>query len=365
MTKTIFISLFVFLWVSISKAGTISLNGFGCDSLSVVLINQERGQDTLYSGRLHGNTLIYSHEREEFSVSAISVINHCDKGGMSFPILLDGSNIQLNFKQDAPSGFRYVTYEGSTLQEEFNAFNAQLNPFRAEAMALAKSLRRAGNKDASQAEETQLRLKQLMDSANDYVISVWKKDPSNKFVYLFLSTIMAQIEDKKLAEDICRSAAVYAPISLLPVVCSNKADIEGKHISEILKDGDDTESFLGLLRSKSNAKWFVIDFWASWCGPCISQQEQLKKRYPQWSGRGVEVIGLAVRDSESRAGASHNNRSLPWQNLVDVSGAIGLAFNVASIPSYIVLNDEHTVQFRCNSFEELSEWLTSEGIVFN
>ncbi|TVR38479.1 MAG: TlpA family protein disulfide reductase [Cryomorphaceae bacterium] len=365
MTRTVFISVLLLLWVSFSMAGTISFQGFGCDSLTVVLINKESGQDTLFSGLLDDHSLTYSHGREEFSVSAVSVINHCDKSGMSFPVLLDGSNIRLNFQRDESSGFRFVTYEGSSLQEEFNAFNAQLNSFRAESMTLAKSLRKVANSDASEAEETERRIRQLMDSANDYIIATWIKDPSNKFVYLFLSMIMAQIQDKKLAEDICRSAAVHAPISLLPAICANKAGIEGKNISEILGDDDDSESFLVLLRSRSNPKWFVIDIWASWCGPCIVQQEELKKHYPEWYGRGVEVIAVAVRDAESRASASHHKRSLPWQNFVDVSGVLGLAFNVASIPGYIVLDDEYTVKFRSNSFEELTEWLTSEGIVLN
>ncbi|MDQ3746498.1 MAG: TlpA family protein disulfide reductase [Acidobacteriota bacterium] len=64
-----------------------------------------------------------------------------------------------------------------------------------------------------------------------------------------------------------------------------------------LKDLDGRSFFLSNYRGQV----FVINIWATWCGPCRYEIPELKKVYKKYSGRGVEFIGLTVDNPQTDA----------------------------------------------------------------
>ncbi len=87
----------------------------------------------------------------------------------------------------------------------------------------------------------------------------------------------------------------------------------------------------------------LIDFWASWCGPCIADFPELKKLYSAYKGLGFEIVGVSIDDSfEDWEGGSLDNE-LPWVDLGEMAGwrgATARSYGVLAIPKGYLLDSD-------------------------
>ncbi len=49
-------------------------------------------------------------------------------------------------------------------------------------------------------------------------------------------------------------------------------------------------------------KVVVIDFWATWCGPCVAEMPNMKKLYAEYKDKGVEFVGVSLDKSKEQGG---------------------------------------------------------------
>ena len=57
----------------------------------------------------------------------------------------------------------------------------------------------------------------------------------------------------------------------------------------------------------------LIDFWATWCGPCMKQMPNLKKLYEKWSPEGLTIFGVSFDKSSAAAEAAYREFEVPWE----------------------------------------------------
>ncbi|MEM9414912.1 MAG: redoxin domain-containing protein [Planctomycetota bacterium] len=93
-----------------------------------------------------------------------------------------------------------------------------------------------------------------------------------------------------------------------------------------------------------DGKVVVLDFWATWCGPCIASFPHMKELHARYNDLGVEIYGVSLDDDRADLDNFLANNDLPW-HIAHESGWDGMAadFGVDGIPSIFVFAPEGEV----------------------
>lgn len=119
----------------------------------------------------------------------------------------------------------------------------------------------------------------------------------------------------------------------------------------------DMVSLMGIVKERN---YTLLDFWASWCGPCIRAIPEIQVRYQQHSRSCFGVVGISLDKNRGSWIASINKHDIEWTNLSNLVGwdcPVAKMFGVNFVPSTILLDRYGVVICRNPSSAELDIYL--------
>lgn len=162
--------------------------------------------------------------------------------------------------------------------------------------------------------------------------------------YESMGQILAGASDKKLA-DAAKSFEGAVRRLKLP---GHPIEVKGKTL-----DGKelDWKAYRG--------KIVLVDFWATWCGPCIAELPNVKKLYKTYHQRGFDVVGISLDRNNDAPEEFIKDKKLPWVCIGPESGGQDLAkyYGVMAIPLPILVDREGRVVSMRARGEELQRLL--------
>jgi len=120
----------------------------------------------------------------------------------------------------------------------------------------------------------------------------------------------------------------------------------GKTYTEVsVKGGDGKRHALSEYVGKGN-KYLLVDFWASWCGPCMGEMPVLKQAYEQYHAQGFEILGISLDNDRSKWLHAVSNKGMAWPQLSDLEGwnsSAAQIYGVTSIPWNFLCDSQGTI----------------------
>lgn len=100
----------------------------------------------------------------------------------------------------------------------------------------------------------------------------------------------------------------------------------------------------------------LINFWATWCGPCRGEMPYIQAGYDSWSERGLTVLAVNIGEASTRVEQFMQAYGHSFPVLFDVTGEVSVRYNVTAIPTtYFVDSDGIIRVIKVGPFSSLAE----------
>lgn len=118
-----------------------------------------------------------------------------------------------------------------------------------------------------------------------------------------------------------------------------------------------TQKRTSLYKCLEGKKYLLIDFWASWCKPCLKEIPNIKEQYKKWADNGFEVVSISADKDEAAWLKALKDEQLPWPNDIDGKQGIANKYKVTYYPTLYLIDSNHKVIAKDIKGEELANKL--------
>lgn len=273
------------------------------------------------------------------------------KGQVNSPIMaqlvLDGARAGSFILEPAN-----ITVNSSNRTVEGNSIlNNQWNEYSAELKSISESYRTLYQ---SENPEKNTLLKAIEEQYKALTDSMYAANKNNAIGYrLFLDKAYDLTPAEFEAQLV--SAPHMAEFKRIKKLRTSKANEAATSVGQPFKDftitsGNSTKRLSDYV---GKGKWTLVDFWASWCGPCIRETETLKKLYSKYSDSGLDFLGVAVWDEPQNTQKAIEKYSLPWPMIINAQSIPTDIYGIAGIPCIILFDPSGNIVSRGKQGAEL------------
>ena len=146
-----------------------------------------------------------------------------------------------------------------------------------------------------------------------------------------INSLSAELQQKKEVQE------------MLASVNKRKGSAEGEMFTDftVVQDPEHPEtSTVKLSDYVGKGKYILVDFWASWCGPCKREIPNLKKVYETYAGDDFDVLSVAVWDSPQASVDTANAYGIKWSHIINAQREPTEIYGIQGIPHIILFGPD-------------------------
>ena len=89
----------------------------------------------------------------------------------------------------------------------------------------------------------------------------------------------------------------------------------------------------------------MVNFWATWCGPCRQEMPQLNRLYEKYKGSGFVLLGVNVDDDVSKAAEVASKLGVTFPVLLDTDKSVSKLYDLSTMPSTVIIDRDGKVRY--------------------
>lgn len=272
------------------------------------------------------------------------------------PFLLLGEKKDLNnaliavLDGDVRVDFSSKTVSGTTENHLLNEVQSKLNPLVPQVLGYTHqlmALKQAGKTETEEFSKVYQQYVQDLGKISAIVKQSVKEHPEALYNAPLVFQYLGVMEESDIKELIASKAACFESDLLKPIVAQINDEMQ---LEEKRAPGKDFTDFkmatpTGAVKTLSSFvkanKLTLVDFWASWCGPCRREMPHVKKLYQDFHSKGLEIVGVSFDESKEDWTGAIASMGLKWPQLSDLKGwrsEAGQIYGIRSIPATLLID---------------------------
>lgn len=223
-------------------------------------------------------------------------------------------------------------------------FNQQWNDFSTRLGALGSKYQEIYKSDAADKATALAEIESKYNAATD---SMFAANTGNILGYRLFLDRAYELSPAEFEAELVKYPAM-AEFSRVKKLRTSKANEAATSVGQKFKDFTITNGNKSQKLSDyvGNGKWTLVDFWASWCGPCIRETATLKELYAKYADKGLDFLGVAVWDEPANTEKAIADHQLPWPMIINAQTIPTDLYGIAGIPCIILFDPQGNIVSR-------------------
>ena len=320
-----------------------TINGISKDNGKTVVLRDRRTNQIVDSAVVANGKFSMTGNAEKDAYMGVSV-----KDASWFTMFFnDGTPVIINLNDS--------TLKGSPLNERLTRYDIEINAPYSNYMMKVQSMseEEREKKKLELAGGLMIAVMKMMEG----VEKVFKEERETLIPVAFIDDYQLVLGQEKFDSVIATKPAwINHPIAKSQVeyfaqqkaVEAKKNAYVGKQFTD-LEEADADGKMHKLSEYVGKGKWVLVDFWASWCGPCMQEMPNVVAAYEKYHAKGFDVVGLSFDNKKEPWLKAIADQKMPWTHLSDLKGWRTVAssvYDVNSIPDNLLIDPQGKIVAR-------------------
>lgn len=276
----------------------------------------------------------------------------------SVPVFVEPGEITVELYKDSIQASKV---SGTKTNVAFKRYIDEINPLFKSFYEIQNEMRNAMvSRDSLGYKDLEEQLKEMETKFNDYQIDYTKSNPDSYIsAMVLIQLVMNKAIDYEVAYEIYNGFSktikkTKSAVKIYELVAPKEAE----ETEEAAQDGevnvgDKAPNFsapnpndIAVSLNTSLGKLTVLDFWASWCGPCRVDSPNLVKVYNTYKDKGLAIVGISLDQQKDSWKKAIDNDQLDWTHVSYLKrwdDPIAAIYGVRSIPELFLLDENGVV----------------------
>ncbi len=303
----------------------------------------------------------FSYQGETDSVM-LCMIYSAKHNEVNAPFFLEPGKIDISLSE-TPGGSRI---SGTTSNDEWQRLNDSVMVIGKKINSIAEHI--YGNTvDSTEQQRGMKRIDELNVHFADVVVKAVERNIDNEFGYFLLTYYPEDLIDnanrQRLIEELPDKMRQRPAIQQLLETIKKSAKTAKGNIIPNFKQTTPEGSQLAVMDVVSQYKVTILDFWASWCGPCRQEMPFMADLYAKYHEQGLGMVGISLDQDKDAWLQAIKGMGMTWPQMSDLKSWENEAaqmFSITSIPHTIVVDQQGKILRRGLRGEDLEHFIAEQ-----